>query len=98
LKAKNTLILIFLLLAAVVLSALIGTLTEGVEFLRWLTWGDSVGFDTVNLDLAIINVSFSFKMQVNVLQVVLIGAALLLYKKVAEKGWRGFPTDKGDRK
>ncbi len=82
LKAKNTLILIFLLLAAVVLSALIGTLTEGVEFLRWLTWGDSVGFDTVNLDLAIINVSFSFKMQVNVLQVVLIGAALLLYKKV----------------
>lgn len=60
-KAKNTLILIFLLLAAVVLSALIGTLTEGVEFLRWLTWGDSVGFDTVNLDLAIINVSFSFK-------------------------------------
>lgn len=81
-KAKNTLILIFLLLAAVVLSALIGTLTEGVEFLRWLTWGDSVGFDTVNLDLAIINISFSFKMQVNVLQVVLIGAALLLYKKV----------------
>ena len=81
-KAKNTLILIFLLLAAVVLSALIGTLTEGVEFLRWLTWGDSVGFDTVNLDLAIINVSFSFQMQVNVLQVVLIGAALLLYKKV----------------
>ena len=81
-KAKTTLILIFLLLAAVVLSALIGTLTEGVEFLRWLTWGDSVGFDTVNLDLAIINVSFSFKMQVNVLQVVLIGAALLLYKKV----------------
>ena len=81
-KAKNTLILVFLLLAAVVLSALIGTLTEGVEFLRWLTWGDSVGFDTVNLDLAIINVSFSFKMQVNVLQVVLIGAAMLLYKKV----------------
>ena len=81
-KAKNTLILIFLLLAAVVLSALIGTLTEGVEFLRWLTWGDSVGFDTVNLDLAIINVSFSFKMQVNVLQVGLIGAALLLYKEV----------------
>ena len=81
-KAKNTLILVFLLLAAVVLSALIGTLTEGVEFLRWLTWGDSVGFDTVNLDLAIINVSFSFKMQVNVLQVVLIGAALLLYKKI----------------
>lgn len=81
-KAKNTLILVFLVLAAVVLSALIGTLTQNVEFLKWLTWGESVGFDAVNLDLAIINLSFSFKMQVNVLQVILIAAALLLYKKI----------------
>lgn len=81
-KAKNTLILVFLVLAAVVLSALIGTLTQNVEFLKWLTWGESVGFDTVNLNLAIINLSFSFKMQVNVLQVILIAAALLLYKKI----------------
>lgn len=81
-KAKNTLILVFLVLAAVVLSALIGTLTQNVEFLKWLTWGESVGFDAVNLNLAIINLSFSFKMQVNVLQVILIAAALLLYKKI----------------
>lgn len=81
-KTKNTLILVFLVLAAVVLSALIGTLTQNVEFLKWLTWGESVGFDTVNLNLAIISLSFSFKMQVNVLQVILIAAALLLYKKI----------------
>lgn len=81
-KTKNTLLLIFLLLTAIVLSALIGTLTEGIEYLKWLTWGDSVGFDTVNLDLAVINLSLSFKMQVNVLQVVFIASALLLYKKI----------------
>ena len=85
-KTKNTLILVFLVLAAVVLSALIGTLTQNVEFLKWLTWGESVGFDTVNLNLAIISLSFSFKMQVNVLQVILIAAALLLYKKIKCRG------------
>lgn len=81
-KAKNTLILIFLVLAALVLSALVAGLTAGVDWLKWLTWGDSVGFDTLNIDLAIIDFSLSFHMQVNVLQVIFIAAALLLYKKV----------------
>ena len=81
-KTKNTLILIFLVLAALVLSALITTLTGEVSWLKWLTWGDSIGFDIGRLDLAIIDLSFSFHRQVNVLQVLLIGGALLLYKKV----------------
>ena len=75
-------ILVFLVLAAIVLSALVGTLTRNIDFLKWLTWGDSIGFDAVNLNLSIIDLSFSFHMQVNVLQVVFIAAALLLYKKV----------------
>lgn len=81
-KTRNTLILIFLVLAALVLSALVGTLTQNVDFLKWLTWGDSIGFDAIQLDLAIIDLSFSFKMQVNVLQVLFIGAALFIYRKV----------------
>ncbi len=81
-KTKNTLILVFLVLAAIVLSALVAGLTKNVDFLKWLTWGESIGFDTVNLDLSIIKLSFSFHMQVNVLQVLFIAAALLLYKKV----------------
>ncbi len=81
-RTKNTLILIFLLLSALVLSALIGTLTQDISFLKWLTWSDSIGFDTVNLDLSVINLSLSFHMQINVLQVIFISAALLLYYKV----------------
>ena len=66
----------------VTVAALVGQLTAGVSFLKWLTWGESVGFDTVNLNLIIVQISFAFKMQVNVLQVILVSAALLLYKKV----------------
>lgn len=81
-KTKNILLLLFLLLAAIVLSGLVSTLTKDVDFLQWLTWGDSVGFDNVNLDLSVVNIGFSFKMQVNVLQIVFIGVALFVYRKV----------------
>lgn len=81
-KTKNTLLLVFFVLAAIVLSALIGELTSGVEYLKWLTWGEGVGFDAISLDLAVIQISFSFHMQVNVLQVLLITGALLLYRKI----------------
>ncbi|HBT64056.1 MAG TPA: hypothetical protein DEB10_05275 [Ruminococcaceae bacterium] len=81
-RTKNSLILVFLLLSALVLSTLIGTLTQNVSYLKWLTWGDSIGFDTVNLDLSIIKLSLSFYMQTNVLQVILIASSLLLFKKI----------------
>ena len=81
-KAKNSLILLFLVLAAVVLSALISQLTQQIDWLKWLTWGDSLGFNLQNVNLAIVNFSFQFEMTANVLQVILIAAALLLYKKI----------------
>ena len=81
-KVKNTLILIFLVLAALVISALISRLTMDISWLEWLTWGDSIGFEGVTIDLIIINFSFSFMMQVNVLQIILLFGALLLYRKV----------------
>ncbi len=81
-KTKNILLLLFLLLAAIVLSGLVSTLTKDIDFLQWLTWGDSVGFDNVNIDLSVVNIGFSFKMQVNVLQIVFIGVALFVYRKV----------------
>ena len=77
----NVLILIFLLLAALVVSALVASLTADIEWLTWLTWGESVGLDTITLDLSIITLSFSFHMQVNALQILCIGLALFINKK-----------------
>ncbi|MBE6757840.1 MAG: DUF4321 domain-containing protein [Ruminococcaceae bacterium] len=79
--AVNVLILIFLLLSALVISALVGTLTSDIEWLKWLTWGESVGLDTITLDLSVISLSFSFRMQVNALQILCIGLALFINKK-----------------
>ena len=79
-KAKNTLILLILILAAVVLSTLVAELTKNVGFLQWLTYGDSIGFTLDNVNLAVVNFSFDFHIRANVLQILLCGAALLLYK------------------
>ena len=79
--ATNVFILIFLVVAAIVVSALVSTLTANVEWLKWLTWGESIGIDTVTLDLAIINLSFSFRMQINALQILCIGIALFIHNK-----------------
>ncbi len=81
-KAKNSLILIFLILAAVVLSTLVAELTKNIDFLQWLTYGDAIGFSLNNVNLAVIDFSFDFHIRANVLQILLIGAALLLYKKI----------------
>ena len=81
-KTKNILLLFFLILAALIISALIGSLTNSIESLKWLTWSDGIGFDAVKIDLSVIDLSFSFHMQVNVLQVGLIAAALVLYNKI----------------
>ncbi len=79
--AVSVLILIFLLLAALVVSALIGSLTSDIQWLKWLTWGESIGLDTITLDLSIITLSFSFHMQVNALQILCIGLVLFIKKK-----------------
>ena len=79
--AVGVVTLIFLLLAALVVSALVAKLTADVEWLKWLTWGESVGLDSVNLDLSVINISFSFHMQVNALQILCIGLALYAKRK-----------------
>lgn len=81
-RAKHVLLLIFLLLTALVLSALVAQATAGVSGLKWLTWGDSVGFDTLNVDLSVIQLSLSFHMQVNVLQIICLVAALLVFRRL----------------
>lgn len=81
-KAKNTLILLFLILAAVVLSTLVAELTKNVGFLQWLTYGDSIGFTLDNVNLAVVNFSFDFHIRATCCRSWLIGAALLLYKKI----------------
>ena len=52
---KNVWVLIILMLAGIVIGGFIGTLTQNVEGLNWLNYGQSFGLDSpIVLNLGII--------------------------------------------
>ena len=83
-KLFDTILLIFFLLAAIIIGALVGELIKDVSFLSWLSFGDNFGFGSegplINFD--IFTLWFGFRMKINVLQIILITAALFIYRKV----------------
>mgnify|MGYP002412391137 CR=1 FL=1 len=85
-RSKDVLLLFFLILAALVIGGIVAELTSGVPALKWLTYGASIGFNHGNpkplLDLEVLKFSFGFEMKISALQIVLISAALLVYRKV----------------
>ncbi len=85
-KSKNFFLLLFFVLAALVIGGLISELTAGIPWLKWLTYGQSIAFNSDSagplIDLQIIQLNFGFRMQISVLQIILIVAALLIYRKV----------------
>ena len=87
-KLKRNVIFCFFLLAGVLLGTMLSSITEGISFLQWLSFGTTIGISTSNpllLDLALIKVAFGFEIGVNVAQIFTITAALLVYKNVAAK-------------
>lgn len=83
-KLKKTLILVFLILAAVILGAMLASFTASIPFLSWLSFYKAIGINAAApavLDLSVLKISFGFEMGINVAQVILIAAALVLYQK-----------------
>jgi len=80
----DTVLLIFFILAAVIIGALVGEALKGVEFLKWLSFGGEFGFggDGPLLSFAIFKLWFGFTLKINVLQIILITAAMFIYRKV----------------
>ena len=86
-NTKNWLLLLFFILAAVVVGALLGGLVKDIPWLNWLIEGARISFGNVAgnshplLDLSIVKFNFGFEMSLNILQIILITIALVLYRK-----------------
>ena len=82
---KKTFIFIFFLLSGILLGSLVASLCNSVPELSWLGYSQSIGIGNINplvLDLSIITLTFGFKMAISVAQILFIGLALFLYKKL----------------
>lgn len=87
-KLKRNLTFLFFLLAGVILGALAATAAADIPFLGWLSFGRAVGIPTQSpmlLDLAIVKIALGCEVELNVAQIFTVTAALLFYKRVAQK-------------
>ena len=87
-KLKRNVIFCFFLLAGVLLGTMLSSITAGVPFLSWLSFGTTIGISTSNpllLDLSLVKLAFGCEIGVNVAQIFTITAALLIYKNIAAK-------------
>lgn len=82
-KEKNFWILLIFLLSGLVLGGLLGVLAEKVDWLWWLSYGDTFGIENpVALDLKILKISFSFMIKINIASIIGMAIAIFIYRKV----------------
>ena len=82
-RDKNIWILLIFILSGLVLGGLLGELASQVDFLWWLSYGESFGSTApVELDLNVITITFGLGFRMNVASIVGMAIAIFVYRKV----------------
>ena len=84
---KNSLVLLLLMLAGVVLGGFIGTLTKDISWLSWLDYGNSFGLTGADgsalvLDLGVLTLQFGLRIKISIASILGIVLAFFLYRKL----------------
>ena len=79
--SKNPWILLVLMLAGIVLGGFLGTLTESIEGLNWLNYGQSFGLDSpIVLNLGILVVTFALSIKITIASILGLLIAAIIYR------------------
>lgn len=82
-REKNIWILILFILSGLVIGGLIGELAGKVDFLWWLSYGQSFGLSSpLELNLSIIQISFALMFKINIASIIGLLLSIIIYKKV----------------
>lgn len=82
-KEKNIWILLVFLLSGLVIGGLLGELASKVDWLWWLSYGQSFGLDTpIELDLNVIIITFALMFKINIASIIGMALAIFIYRKV----------------
>lgn len=82
-RDKNIWILLIFLLAGLVLGGLLGELASKIDFLWWLSYGESFGLTSpIELDLNVITITFGLWFKMNVASIIGMAIAVFVYRKV----------------
>lgn len=83
---KNTFSFIFFVLAGIVLGAFIAYICDGKSYVDWLSWGQSIGFDPITIDLNILTFTIGMRLSVTVAQIFCIAIMLIVHTKLVRRG------------
>ena len=82
-KDKNIWILIIFILSGLVVGGLIGELATRVDWLWWLSYGQTVGLsDPIVLNLSVVQITFALMFKISVASIIGMLLAIIIYRKV----------------
>ncbi len=82
-REKNIWILIVFILSGIVVGGLLGNLAGRVDFLWWLSYGETFGLsEPITLDLQVIQLTFGLMFEINISSIIGMVLAIFIYKKI----------------
>lgn len=82
-RDKSIWILLVFICSGLVIGGLLGEMASQVEWLNWLSYGQSFGLaEPLTLELNVIKVTFGFMININIASIIGMAIALFLYRKI----------------
>ncbi len=82
-KEKNIWILLIFILSGLVVGGLLGELASKVDWLWWLSYGQSFGLENpITLDLSIMKITFALMFKISISSIIGLVLAIFIYKKI----------------
>ena len=82
-RDKNIWILMVFLLSGLVIGGLLGEIASKVDWLWWLSYGESFGISSpIELDLSVIAISFGLMFKINIASIIGMALAIFIYRKI----------------
>lgn len=82
-RDKNTWIVILFIFAGLVIGGLLGQVASQVDWLSWLSYGQTFGIqEPFVLNMNILSLTFAFSIQINIASIIGLAIAIFLYKKL----------------
>ena len=82
-KEKNIWILLIFILSGLVVGGLLGELANKIDWLWWLSYGQSFGLETpITLDLSIMKITFALMFKISISSIIGLVLAIFIYKKI----------------
>ena len=82
-RDKNIWLLLLFICAGLVIGGLLGQLAGQVDWLSWLSYGQSFGIkNPFILDLNVMKITFALVININIASIIGMAIALFLYRKI----------------